>query len=108
MTEAIQAEAEKLNQFFERITSCRVLVEGADVHQRPAHKIHVRIELGVPGKELVVNYQGELHGGELGSEASETGEQGYTVVHEAFKAMRRQLQDYATRLRAEVKLHVGK
>ncbi len=53
---------------------------------------HVRVRLGVPGEELVVDRDPTLH---------DAGR----AVREAFPEMRRQLRDYARRLRGETKQH---
>ena len=65
----VQEEADKLDKYFDRITSCRVIVEAPHRHHRRGEPFHIRIELGVPGKELVVTHvptlahedQGEWH-----------------------------------------------
>ena len=50
----VQEEAEKLDEFYRRITSCRVIVEIPHRHHALGEQFHVRIELGVPGGEIVV------------------------------------------------------
>lgn len=52
----IQDEASKLARFFDRIVSCRVLVEPAHRRHRQGSPFHIRIELGVPGDQLVVSH----------------------------------------------------
>src|SRR5690242_20249741 len=52
----INAEAAKLDRYYERITSCRVLVEAPHRHHRRGEAFHVRIEMGVPGEEIVVKH----------------------------------------------------
>ena len=80
----------KLEVFYERITSCRVMI---DVPQRfPAGTpiaYNVRVDLRVPGEEIVIRRQAhpELH----------------TAIQEAFDAAGRRLQDYARRARGDVK-----
>jgi len=53
----VQEEVEKLDRYFRRITSCRVIVEAPHRHHRHGDSFHIRIELGVPGKELVVTHE---------------------------------------------------
>jgi len=53
----VQEEADKLERYFDRITSCRVIVEAPLRHHRRGDPFHIRIELGVPGKELVVTHE---------------------------------------------------
>ena len=45
------APAAKLEEFFSRITSCRVVVEAPHRHHKSGELFHVRIDLGVPGHE---------------------------------------------------------
>lgn len=59
----VQEEADKLDKYFDRITSCRVIVEA---HHRRGEPFHIRIELGVPGKELVVTHEPTLKHEEQG------------------------------------------
>ena len=53
----VQDEADKLDKNFGRITNCRVIVEAPHRHHRHGDSFHIRIELGVPGKELVVTHE---------------------------------------------------
>ncbi|HEY6485986.1 MAG TPA: HPF/RaiA family ribosome-associated protein [Candidatus Cybelea sp.] len=80
----IHKEGAKLEHFFARITSCRVLVEREPRHMRESAPFRVRIDLGVPGNELL----------------TDTLERDSRVaVRDAFRRARRRLQDYATRLK---------
>ena len=53
----VQEEAEKLDEFYKRITSCRVIVEIPHRHHTLGEQFHVRIELGVPRGEIVVRHE---------------------------------------------------
>lgn len=112
----IRAEAEKLRRFFDRITTCRVLVEQAHKRQRHGSPFHIRIELAVPGEQLVVSHradarpvpplsdEGPMHlrgSAENGSEYRDAG----FAIREAFHKLERQLQDYAARKSGTVKVH---
>jgi len=99
-TEAIEAnireKAAKLDRFYDRVTSCRVVVE---VPHRRHHKgklYHVRVDIKVPGWEVVINREPTQHSAH---------EDVYVSIQEAFDAARRQLQDYVRRHRGEVKAH---
>ena len=86
----VREEAEKLGSFYERLTGCRVLVETA--HRYPTgERVHynVRIDLTVPGTELVIQRQPHP---DL-----------WTAIQRAFDAARRRLQDRARRRRGDVK-----
>lgn len=56
MAEEIRSRAEKLDHFHGRIMRCRVTVEGSGPHHRQG-RYEVRVDLTVPGKELVVRKQ---------------------------------------------------
>ena len=114
MAARVQEEAEKLNEFYNRITSCRVVIEAPHRHHRLGEQVHVRIELGVPGRELVVRHEPSLHSAsqrrgeeewEKHLEASPQHKDTGVAIRDAFKAARRQLQDYARRQRGQVKAH---
>ena len=101
-TRAIQSLIDEkvagLEKFYPRIVRCHVTVERPGRHHRrgPGAHFRVRIELSVPGGRLVVGRDPE--------EAKEH-EDAYLAISEAFRAMRRQLQDHARRQRGDVKLH---
>lgn len=110
----IQEEADKLSRFFDRITSCRVIVEVPHRHHRRGDAFHIRIELGVPGRELVVAHEPALRpvvqeedAGQRRKHMEVNGphKDVFVAIRDAFLAMRRQLQDYVHCLRQEVKMH---
>ena len=115
VTARIEAEAAKLDTFFERITSCRVVVEAPHRHHKWGELFHVRIELGVPGAELVVSHEPTPHstlsddeGAALKKhiEIHPEHKDVYVAIRDAFESARRQLQDYVKRMRGDVKSHV--
>jgi ribosome-associated translation inhibitor RaiA len=114
VTARIEAEAAKLDTFFDRITSCRVVVEAPHRHHKWGEIFHIRIELGVPGTELVVSHKPTPRATlsrdddaairkhlEIHPEHKDV----YVAVRDAFASARRRLQDYVKRLRGEVKAH---
>ncbi len=90
MSEHIRSEAEKLEQFFDHIVGCHVVVEQPHKHQRQGNHFHVRVDLHVPGKDIIV---GKAH------PERNSFEDPYIAVNEAFEAARQQLQHYASELR---------
>lgn len=111
LEEYVGKQAAKLERFYKRISSCRVLVERP---QRAASSklFHIRIDLGVPDGELVVKHTPNLHGtlrqtGEEKSRAEAKAVLGLKdpqrAIHDAFEDMRRRRQDYAQRQRGEIK-----
>ena len=114
VTARINAEAAKLDTFFDRITSCRVVVEAPHRHHKWGELFHVRIELGVPGTEIVVSHEPTPRANlrhddeaalkkhiELHPEHKDV----YVAVRDAFTSVRRRLQDYVKCLRGDVKSH---
>lgn len=87
----IREKAAKLNRFDDRMTSCRVVVEAPHRHHHRGVLYNVRIDITVPGAELVVK--------------REPHEDLYVAIRDAFDAARRQLEDHAHRQRGEVKAH---
>lgn len=96
LSSLIGEQAEKLERYFPRIISCRVVVEQPHRHHRHGKQFNVRIALGVPGKEIVVTRSPSHH---------VDNEEVHEAVLEAFRIARRRLQDYARTLRGEVKAH---
>ncbi len=112
--ESIRAEAEKLETFYSQIMGCRVAVEVPHGHHRKGNLYHIRIDLTMPGKELVIKHQPSLTkgirqtGGVEMKKRLETGAAHrnlYLAIRDAFKVAGRRLQDYARRQRGDVKTH---
>jgi len=87
----IREKADKLETFFEPIISCRVVVELPHQHKSQGKLFNVRLDISVPGSEIVVNR--DQH------------QDVYVALRDAFDAARRQLEDYGQRLRRETKAH---
>jgi len=87
----IRDKAEKLEEFFKHITSCRVVVEVPHKHHRQGKQFNVRIDIGVPGSEIVVN--------------RDHAEDVYVALRDAFDAAKRRLEDYARKIRGDIKTH---
>jgi cold shock CspA family protein/ribosome-associated translation inhibitor RaiA len=118
----VREKAAKLESFYDRIMSCRVVVEAPHRHHRKGKAYEVRIDLTVPGGELVINrspkrLKATKLAEEEGSEATvienhEPGKYGahadvYVAIRDAFNAAGRKLQDHARRRSGVVKLHEG-
>jgi ribosomal subunit interface protein len=87
----IRTRAARLDRYFDRIMSCRVVVEAPHRHHRKGLRYNVRIDMTVPGEELVIK--------------REPHEDLYVAIRDAFDAAKRQLESYVRRLRREVKTH---
>jgi ribosomal subunit interface protein len=87
----IREKAARLGAIFPRLMRCHVSIERAHHHQQQGNPFNVRIRLHVPGGELVVNR--DCH------------EDVHVALREAFDAARRQIEEYAQKMRREVKHH---
>jgi cold shock CspA family protein len=112
--EWIRAEADKLDSFYNRVMGCRVAIEKPHRHHRNGSLYHIRIDLIVPGEEIVIKREPSLS-----HRARQLGETGIKkhlevktphknlrlAINDAFRAVGRRLQDYARRQRGDVKSH---
>jgi ribosome-associated translation inhibitor RaiA len=78
--EAIRERAAKLDKVNGRLIGCHVTVEGPGRHHRNGGPFRVRIDLSVPGSELVINQK----------EAPDLG----LAIRDAFDAARRRLEEH--------------
>ena len=111
LEQLVQREAAKLEHFYDRITSCRVVVERPQ-RAESSKLYHVRIDLGLPSGELVVKHTPSLHGALQDVKAEKSRQEAESVlvhknpqraIHEAFHEMRRRLQDYRRKQEGSVK-----
>lgn len=87
----IRERVQKLEQFYSALIGCKVVVEQPGLHQHKGKPFNIRIDLTVPGGEIVVDRQKD--------------EDVYVALRDAFDAARRKLEDYGRRQRLEVKAH---
>jgi ribosome-associated translation inhibitor RaiA len=92
----IRQRAEGFDRFFGRIIACRVVVECRHMRHQQGKLFEVRIDLTVPGGEIVVGRD---------SGANHAHEDAHVAVRDAFDAARRRLEDHARDRRGAVKLH---
>ena len=74
---SIRRRAEKLDRYHRRIVRCRVVVEIPSRHKQQGKEFVVRLDIKVPGSEIVITHD---HHVDL-----------YTALHEAFHAAQRRL-----------------
>ena len=99
-SEAIEASvrdhAARLERFYDGIIGCSVVVEERHKHHRHGNHFQVRIDVTVPGAELVASREPDEH-------------HAYTDAHvalrDAFDTMRRQLEDYVRHHDQRAKVH---
>ena len=89
----IREKAQKLESHFSHIMGCHVTIEQPHKHKQQGKHFCVHIDVRVPGAELVANHH--------------ESEDAYIALRDAFDAARRQVEDYARKLRGEVKNHNG-
>ena len=94
LTVAIQEQADKLEKYFDRITSCHVVISHPHRNHNHGNTFHVNIVLHIPGQEIIVNRE---------PEKNINHEDPYQAVRDAFKAAKRQLQDHVQRMRRDTK-----
>ena len=105
----IQAEAAKLERFFHGIVSCRVLVEHSNRRHKHGSPFNVRIDLSLPGAELVVNHSDDVRPVPPASDDEpervrksaehEGHKEPQLAVRAAFTALTRRLQEHVKKLR---------
>lgn len=88
---AVAEKAAKLEQFFSRIIACRVTLGMIQRHKHQGKLFNVRVDITVPGQEIVVN--------------RDRAEDIFVALRDAFDHARRRLEDTSRRLRGDIKLH---
>lgn len=83
--------AHKLEQFCSDIMACHVVIDLEQKHSHQGRPYSVRIDLTIPGAELVVNRVQH--------------EDVYVALRDAFDNMKRQLEEAVRRRRGQVKQH---
>jgi len=87
----VRRKAEKLSQYYNHINSFHVVIEVPQKHKRQGKLFGVRIDLHVPGKDIVVNRKLD--------------EDVYVAIRDAFDALLRQLESYTRKRRGDIKSH---
>jgi ribosomal subunit interface protein len=95
---AVEDRARDLERYYDKIQSCKVMVESSHRSQRQGNLYHVRVRLAVPGEEIVISRDPPEHA---------QNEDMYLVVNEAFQSAARRLEDYVRRRRRQVKQNVA-
>lgn len=109
--ELIRAEAVKLERYYPRMVGCRVTAERG-TGRETGNLWHIRVELSVPGSEIVVQSEPSLGGAarqtkresiRKSMEVRRERQLAHRAIRDAFKAARRQLQDFARKQRGDMK-----
>jgi cold shock CspA family protein/ribosome-associated translation inhibitor RaiA len=94
----IRELAARLDKFSSEIMHCHVIVEGPPKHPQQGGLFQVRIDLTVPEKEIAISRTHPIH---------HSHEDAYIALRDAFRAARRQLEDYERERQAPAKTRVG-
>ncbi|MDX1566250.1 MAG: HPF/RaiA family ribosome-associated protein [Longimicrobiales bacterium] len=86
---------EKLEKVYDRLVSVRIMVENQNPGRESGQLYHVRVDMGVPGNEIVVHRRPPQDPQEDLTQA----------VGEAFDIARRRLRKFSEKQRGEVKTH---
>jgi len=92
----IRKKAAKLERFHSRIIGCSVVVEAPHRHRNKGKLYNVRVDISVPGKDVVVD---------RAKPVNHAHEDVYVAIRDAFNAATRRLEDRARKMRGEVKNH---
>jgi len=87
----IRERAAKLEEFHPRIMSCRVTVEELRKHHHQGRHFQVKVDVHVPGREVVANLAHD--------------EDVYVALRDAFDSAKRQLEEVVRVKRGDVKVH---
>ena len=100
----IREKVAKLEQFFDRMTSCRVIVEARHRQHHKGNLYHVRIDVGVPGNTVIIDRDpAKNHAHE---DVYIAIRDAFAVaIRDAFKAAQRRLEDHSKRRSGRVKTH---
>jgi len=88
---AIRSKATKLEEFHPNVTGCNVAIEEEGRHQQQGRTFNVRLVVRVPEREVVVTR--DHH------------EDPYVALRDAFDTAKRQLDEYDSVQRRQVKAH---
>jgi ribosomal subunit interface protein len=94
---AVKKRANRLEKFFPRITSMRIMIEPLQRRKTQGNLYHIRIDMAVPGKEIVVQRT---------PARNHAHEDVYVAIRDAFDSARRQLEDFTRRnFQLKIKTH---
>ena len=111
LEEEIRSRAAWLESFYPGIVRCRVVLEVPHRRRRHGRSLHVRIELSLPGEDVIVNHEPTLDASQpaphKSDELNRRHKDAHVSIHEAFDIARRRLEDVARLQRGDVKTHAA-
>lgn len=94
--QAIQKWVDKLDQSYPDIMTCKVKIEAPSNKKLKGGLFHTRIDIKLPGREIIVNRKPDLH---------HSFTDAYVSIRDAFKSAQRQLESQIKRSQGKVKYH---
>lgn len=96
---AVHERIERLSRFHDHITSCSVVIEAPHKHSQKGKIYHVRVNINVPGREIVVGRE---------AEENHAHEDVLVAIRDSFDAAQRQLEDVVRKMSTyRVKAHAA-
>jgi ribosome-associated translation inhibitor RaiA len=109
VTRCVRARVEKLAGHFEHILACEVVIEEPHRHHARGRVFQIRIDLALPGAEIVVRHEPATHAvpAEDGappveptnSDSAAHHQDAYVAIHDAFDIATRRLEERERRQR---------
>lgn len=96
MEAAVHKRVEKLDRAFPDIMTCRVRIEAPSAKKQKGGLFQTKIEIKLPGHEIVVNRSPDLQNSHTDV---------YVSIRDAFKSAQRQLESHVKRIQGKVKFH---
>lgn len=92
----VRERAAALGRIADRIIACKVMLETSNRNHHQGNLYHVRLDITVPGREIVVSRD---------PAANHAHEDMHVAIRDAFSAARRQLDEHGRRRNGDVKNH---
>jgi ribosome-associated translation inhibitor RaiA len=111
---AVLTHVARLERYVPSLIAVRVLVELPQRRHRSGNRCHVRIDLSVPGEDVIVTHDASVGAALRAASRPKSTKQdeidplhrhARVAIREAFEVARRRAQDYTRRRRGAVKTH---
>lgn len=90
----IEEQVEKLGKYFDRITSCHVVVSKPHKRHQNGNNFHIHIDLHIPGNVVAITREPEKD-----SRHDDVG----LAIRDAFKAAKKSMKTYIDKLREDIR-----
>jgi len=94
LSQKIRERVAWLERYYSRLISARVAIEVPHRHHHKGNHFHLRLDVRLPGKEIVVRRSPDFHG---------THQDLHVLIHDVFDEARRRLEDYSRKQRGDIK-----